>query len=69
MLQVQCHESVVTVQCVGLRLLAALSAAPASVPPILKEGGMRTVMHGLRVHAANDPCAAKHPLPSLPRHS
>ena len=68
-LQVQCHESVVTVQCVGLRLLAALSAAPASVPPILKEGGMRTVMHGLRVHAANDPCAAKHPLPSLPRHS
>jgi hypothetical protein len=55
---IQCHESVVSVQCVGLRLLAALAAAPESVPALLQEGAMRTVMHGLRVHAADDPPTA-----------
>lgn len=55
---IQCHESVAAVQCVGLRWLAALAAAPESVPPLLKEGSMRTVMHALRVHAAEDPPTA-----------
>jgi len=55
---IQCHESVVSVQCVGLRWLAALAAAPDSVPPLLEEGAMRTVMHGLRVHASDDPPTA-----------
>jgi hypothetical protein len=55
----QCHESELAVQCVGLRLLAALAALPAVVPALLSEGAMRTLLHGLRVHAAADaPTAA-----------
>lgn len=55
---IQCHESVASLQCMGLRWLAALAAAPETVPPLLKEGSMRTVMHALRVHAAEDPPTA-----------
>ena len=49
-----CHESEVSVQSVGLRLLAALAAEADIIPALLRENAMRSVLHGLRIHAKSD---------------
>ena len=55
---VHCHESVVAVQCVGLRAMSAMASNEEVAALVLKEGGVDAVFASLRLFNSDPPTTA-----------